>query len=91
MTYVFVKSYVMAKLTLHVPEELVAAAKTEAAARHVSVSKLVSDFFRNLAAKSGAASPDNDERLAPRTRRLAGCVPNAELGDYIDYLEDKHS
>ena len=80
----------MAKLTLHVPDELVAAAKTEAAARHVSVSKLVTDFFRNLAAKS-SESASGKERLAPRTKRLAGCIPEAEHKDYVDYLEEKHS
>ncbi|MCB1062360.1 MAG: hypothetical protein KDN20_05480 [Verrucomicrobiae bacterium] len=79
----------MAKLTLHVPDELVAAAKTEAAARQTSVSKLVSDFFRNLAAKS-PLPPTDDSELAPHTRRLAGCVPDADTEDYIDYLEEKH-
>lgn len=81
----------MAKLTLHVPEELVAAAKSEAEARNVSVSKLVSDFFRYLAASSPNVATDVTERLAPRTRGLAGCVPDADVEDYIDYLEDKHS
>lgn len=86
------ESYVMSKLTLHVPEDLVVAAKSEAAARHVSVSKLVSDFFASLAAKS-TASASATERLAPRTRRLAKCIPEAkaETEDYIDYLERKHS
>jgi len=82
----------MSKLTLHVPEDLVIAAKSEAAARHVSVSKLVSDFFASLAAKSMTSAPSTD-RLAPRTRRLAKCIPeaNADIEDYIDYLERKHS
>ncbi len=81
----------MAKLTLHVPDELVAAAKSEAAARQVSVSKLVTDYFRNLASKSPSAG--FDERLAPRTRRLAGCLPPVvpDMEEYIDYLEQKHS
>lgn len=82
----------MSKLTLHVPQELIAAAKVEAAARQVSVSKLVTDYFRNLAAKS--PSSDSGERLAPRTRRLAGCLPataEAEMEEYVDYLEKKHS
>ncbi len=81
----------MAKLTLHVPEELVAAAKREAASRHVSVSKLVTDFFRNLATPNRSGQPALDSNLAPRTQRLAGCIPSAELEDYIDYLEEKHS
>jgi len=80
----------MAKLTLHVSEELVVAAKSEAAARQVSVSKLVSDFFRNLASRKGGP-PGKDARLAPRTRRLAGCIPSADTEDYIDHLEEKHS
>lgn len=80
----------MAKLTLHVPEELVAVAKSEAAARHVSVSKLVTDFFRNLASRK-RASPGEEASLAPRTQRLAGCIPCADFEDYVDYLEEKHS
>ncbi len=80
----------MSKLTLHIPEELVATAKREAAARRVSVSKLVSDYFLFLS--SDAASGDaTRENLAPRTRRLAGCLPEADLEDYLDYLERKHS
>ncbi len=82
----------MPKLTLHVAESLVSAAKSEAAARRVSVSKLVSDFFATLARKNAAIEPEL-ERLAPRTRRLAGCLPStsAEVDEYIDYLERKHS
>ena len=50
-----------------------AAAKSEAAVRQVSVSKLVSDYFRNLfSAPETALSPDQD--FAPRTRRVAGCI-----------------
>ena len=80
----------MAKLTLHVPEDLVEAAKSEAAARRVSVSKLVTDFFRNLASRDrGESAPLGT--LAPRTRRLAGCVRRADFEEYVDYLEKKHS
>lgn len=85
------KPYVMAKLTLHVPEDLVTAAKLEAASRQVSLSKLVTDFFRNLASKSPPSSPGDETQLAPRTQRLAGCIPNAEKEDYIEFLEKKHS
>ncbi|TLD69597.1 hypothetical protein FEM03_16700 [Phragmitibacter flavus] len=81
----------MSKLTLHVPEELIVAAKNEAAMRRVSVSKLVSDFFAFLAANKGAAGNDDGEDLAPRTRRLARCIPDADVEDYIDHLERKHS
>lgn len=92
MTYDFVNSYVMPKLTLHVPEDLVAAAKSEAATRRVSVSKLVTDFFASLAANKVTSDPTID-RLAPRTRSLAGCITRTDDGieDYIDHLERKHS
>lgn len=82
----------MSKLTLHVPNDLVAAAKQEAAERSVSVSKLVSDFFASLAKKNASTDIELDD-LAPRTRRLAGCISESDSGkeDYIDYLEKKHS
>lgn len=81
----------MAKLTLHVPDDLVAAAKSEAAARRVSVSKLVTDFFRHLATRNQADSDSlQADALAPRTKRLAGCVRDADFEDYVDYLEEKH-
>jgi len=90
VTYDFHKYYVMAKLTLHVPEELVAAAKREAVKRQVSVSKLVSDYFTILTTERGSGE-DSLVDLAPRTRRLAGCLPEADFEDYVDYLERKHS
>jgi hypothetical protein len=82
----------MSKLTLHVPEELVSAAKHEAAARRVSVSKLVSDYFASLAASRTTLAPEIGN-LAPRTRRLARCIPagDADVEDYIDHLERKHT
>ena len=80
----------MAKLTLHVPEELVAVAKSQAKAREVSVSKLVTDFFRNLASLEDRAE-EGSLSLSPMTKRLAGCLLEANEEDYIDYLEKKHS
>ena len=83
----------MAKLTLHVPEELVLKVKKEAADRQVSVSKLVTDFFRSL--DSNERSADSEIRpepeLAPRTKRLAGCLNSGQLGEYEDYLKEKYS
>lgn len=80
----------MPKLTLHIPENMVAAAKSEAAARRVSVSKLVTDYFASLAAKPSVSNP-SAMHLAPRTSRLAGCIPDGEMKDYLDHLERKHS
>ncbi len=79
----------MAKLTLHVPDDLVAAAKQEASTRGTSVSRLVSDYFRAL-----AAAPKDHASIAlpPVTARLIGCLHGAD-GDreaYIDHLERKH-
>ena len=77
----------MAKLTLHVPDDLVAAAKNEAKSREVSVSKLVSDYFRNFTHKQ----EDELKELGPLTRSLIGCIPEGTSEDYLDYLEKKHS
>ena len=80
----------MSKLTLHVDEELIAAAKQEAASRNTSVSKLVSDYFRALSSNYPGA---DKQSLPPVTRSLAGCLRGADAGieDYIDHLEAKHS
>lgn len=82
--------YVLAKLTLRVPEELVVAAKAEAANRNVSLSKLVTDYFINLATKKPNRN-ESDQLLAPKTNSLAGCISSSEKSakqDYIDYLEN---
>lgn len=80
----------MAKLTLHVPDQLVAAAKEEAASRKTSVSKLVSDYFRAFDGKS-AKRPGG--KLPPVTASLVGCIRGADddRESYIDHLERKHS
>jgi len=80
----------MAKLTLHVPDLLIAAAKREAEARKTSVSKLVSDYFR-VFASAGAAG--TGEFLPPVTASLVGCIQGADddRNAYIDHLERKHS
>lgn len=80
----------MSKLTLHVDEHLVAAAKKEAATRQVSVSKLVSDFFRVLEKKR---ADKTGGELPPVTKSLLGSIQgaNADEENYIDYLEKKYS
>ncbi len=80
----------MSKLTLHVDENLIAAAKEEAAGRQVSVSKLVSDFFRVLSVKHNSKSGDS---VPPITQSLLGCIPDADADKeaYVDYLEKKYS
>ena len=82
----------MSKLTPHVPGSLIAAAKREAARREVSVSKVVSDDFRSLAASASDHVPGP---VPPITASLVGCLkgkdPDAEHEAYIDHLEQKHS
>lgn len=80
----------MAKLTLHVPDPLIAAAKREAEARKTSVSKLVSDYFRVFAMAGQAGSV---EGLPPVTASLVGCLNGADDNReaYVDHLERKHS
>lgn len=80
----------MSKLTLHVDDHLVSVAKEVAAKRQVSVSKLVSDFFRVLSKNS---TDDFEAELPPVTQSLLGSIPNgkADQQDYVDYLEKKYS
>ncbi len=80
----------MSKLTLHVPDRLIAAAKLEASNRKTSVSKMVSDYFR--AFESGS-SKGRSKALPPITSSLVGCIRGAkdDRASYIDYLEKKHS
>lgn len=82
----------MSKLTLHVDDELIEAAKEEAANRRTSVSKLVSEFFRALSTKPARS---NMELLPPVTSSLVGCLAGADkeadLKAYVDHLEAKHS
>ena len=79
----------MAKLTLHVPDRLVAAAKQEAMSRKTSVSRLVSDYFRAFAATAGGPRGG----LPPITASLVGCIRSTDEDreSYVDYLERKHS
>lgn len=80
----------MGKLTLHVPDSLVAAAKREAANRRTSVSKLVSDYFRAFGTETigGASAP-----LPPATASLVGAIQGSDTDreSYVDHLERKHS
>lgn len=80
----------MSKLTLHVPDELVVAAKREAARRRTSVSKLVGDYFRVL---KGGSAELQAHSLPSATASLVGCLKGSKVGRqaYVDYLEKKHA
>lgn len=79
----------MSKLTLHVSDPLIDAAKREAGRRGTSVSKLVSDYFRAFAAPPSA---DSGESLPPVTASLVGCIRDADDSreSYLEFLEKKH-
>lgn len=80
----------MGKLTLHVDDDLIAAAKDEAAVRNTSVSRLVSSYFRVLSQPQAAKTPTS---LPPITASLLGCIEGADDSreSYLEYLEKKHS
>ena len=82
----------MPKLTLHIQDQLISAAKIEAAERKTSVSKLVSDFFRALAAED---SPNSLPKLPPITASLVGRLEDtsgqSDRENYRDHLESKHA
>ena len=75
----------MSKLTLHVPDELVEAAKREASERHTSVSKLVSSFFRSLTSQRNSNEneavllrEEKEVALPPLTSALLGVLQTAK-------------
>lgn len=80
----------MSKLTLYVPDALIAAAKREASIRQTSVSKMVTDYFRAFEARGMDGTPSS---LPPVTSSLVGCLRGArdDRESYIDFLEKKHS
>jgi len=80
----------MGKLTLHVDDDLIAAAKDEAASRNTSVSRLVSSYFRVLSKPKTAKTPPV---LPPITASLLGCIQGTDdtKEGYMEYLEKKHS
>ena len=88
------------KLTLRLDDAVVARAKAYAAARGTSVSGLVEDYFRLVAAEPGGdgghgpASDAADWRasLPPITRSLVGIAEGVDVTeeDYKRHLEEKH-
>lgn len=77
-------------MTLHIQEDLIVAAKREAAERKVSVSKLVSGNLRSLGA---GWTSEKEVKLPPMTASLVGCLDGEPDGkkEYLDYLGEKHS
>lgn len=76
------------KLTLRLDDELIEEAKSYAGRMGKSVSQIVADYFRVLAADKVASPPPS----APITESLHGLLKGAKIGegDYRKYLEEKH-
>ena len=75
------------KLTIRLDSGLINRAKRIAKKRGTSVSRMVSDYFKGMAAAGGKL----DRRdLPPITRALAGSLKGADIEDYHRYLEKKY-
>lgn len=78
------------KLTLRLDEKLIIKAKKIAGAKGVSLSRLVSDYFRSVAAKEKEEIPES-----PVLSEIAGILPKNKNGKklksaYNKYIEDKY-
>ena len=82
------------KLTLRLDERLIAAAKRHAAARGMTVSRMVAQYFEALEALE-ARDLEGADAPAPshRVRSLLGVLPSEPdpEGTYRTHLERKHA
>ncbi len=73
------------KLTVRVPQDLLKEAKRYAHEHNTTLTRLVSEYLRQLSAQ------DNPLPDAPVVRRLSGTLSlSASVEDYHRYLEEKH-
>jgi hypothetical protein len=73
------------KLTVRVPRALLEGAKQYAAENNTTLTRLVSEYLRQL------GSQDDPLADAPTVRRLSGILSTeASVEEYNRYLEDKH-
>lgn len=73
------------KLTVRVPQDLLKDAKRYAHEHNTTLTRLVSEYLRQLSAQDDPL-PD-----APVVRRLSGTLSlNASVEDYHEYLEEKY-
>lgn len=71
------------KLTLNVNKNVIARAKSYAAARRISLSKLVENYLKSISEKSPETLV-----LTPLTKELSGIVKNKANFDYKKAKED---
>ena len=74
------------KLTLYIEEDLIAYAKTYAKEQHLSVSKVVNNFF------SALKQEVSEDKAAPFTQSLKGVLKQEEvdIAEYHKHLEVKY-
>ena len=73
------------KMTVRVPRDLLEGAKRYASEHDTTITRLVSEFLRQLSLQ------DDSLADAPLVRRLSGILPlDAAIEDYGRYLEEKH-
>jgi hypothetical protein len=78
------------KLTLRLDAELIALAKEHASHEKRSLSRLIADYFRGLAAQQKAL---HAQSLPPLTTALKGALKTAKAlskDDYHRFLEEKY-
>jgi hypothetical protein len=75
------------KLTLKLDESVIQYAKDYAAQYDSSVSKMVEDYFRNIAANNRPK-----KQYSPLVEELSGVISPKDLEniDYVTYLEQKY-
>ena len=73
------------KMTVRVPRDLLEGAKKYASEHDTTLTRLVSEFLRQLSLQ------DDSLADAPVVRRLSGVLsPDASIEDYGQYLEEKY-
>jgi hypothetical protein len=75
-----------AKLTIHIPRDLLQGAERYASENDTTLTQLISEYLRQLVAQSDPLAD------APIVQRLPGTLSqDVSLQDYGEYLEKKHS
>lgn len=82
----------MSKLTLHVDPELVRSVKHYAKRHHISVSQLVSVYFKRISQRIKPVTASAVQSLPPLTASLKGVIKQTKIDEkeYYKYLEEKH-
>jgi hypothetical protein len=73
------------KLTVRVPQELIANAKRYAERHNTTLTRLIGNYLRRIPAEESGLE------LSPIVRELTGIIPpDLSVDDYHKYLEEKY-